>query len=100
MEHAVADRELGGRAGRFGDQLALDGERAGAAGAGEARHALDPVARAWWVIAPDVLVILAFLLIEAARAGRALLRALPARRPVARAEMRHVVEARGAIVAA
>src|SRR5215467_336048 len=63
MEHPIADRELGGRAGRLGDQLALDGERAGAAGAGEAAHALDGrlVARAcrWRVIAREGLVILA-----------------------------------------
>src|SRR5437870_4387998 len=105
MEHPVADRELGARAGRLGDELALDGERAGATGAGEAGHALDgrPFSRAWarCVIARDrVLVVLALLLLEATRAGGALLRALPARRAVARAEMRHVVEARGAVIAA
>src|SRR5262245_37580070 len=103
VEHAIADRKLGSRAGRLGDQLALDGERAGAAGAGGAGHAPDggPVSRARWVIAPArVLVILAFLLLAAARAGGALLRPLPAGRAVARAEMRHVVEARGAVIAA
>ncbi len=31
VEHAVADREVGDRAGRLGDQLALDGERGAAA---------------------------------------------------------------------
>src|SRR5262249_10993258 len=72
---------------------------------GETGHALDgrPVSRVWarCVIARDcVLVILAFFLLEAARPGGALLRALPAGRAVARAEMRHVVEARGAVVAA
>src|SRR5262249_7195979 len=39
MKHPVADGELGGRAGRLGDQLALDGERAGAAGGGGAAPA-------------------------------------------------------------
>src|SRR5215470_457131 len=53
VEHAIADRELGGRAGRLGDELALDGERAGAAGAGEAGRALDrgPFSRARRVMA-------------------------------------------------
>src|SRR5207249_11227408 len=40
MEHPVADRELGARAGRLGDELALDGERAGATGAREAASVL------------------------------------------------------------
>src|SRR5713101_6135198 len=31
VEYAVADREVGGGAGGFGDQLALDGERGAAA---------------------------------------------------------------------
>src|SRR5262245_19251302 len=66
MEHALAACDLGGRAGRFGDQLALDGERAGATGAGKAAHALDSgaVSRAGWVIARDVLVILTLVLLK------------------------------------
>src|SRR5262252_3301890 len=92
VKHAVAHGKLGAGAGRLGDQLALDGERAGAAGAGEAAHALDGRTRARGirVIACRVLVILALVLLEAARSGRALLRSLPAGRAVARAEMRHV----------
>src|SRR5215470_679607 len=103
VKHAVAHGKLGAGAGRLGDQLALDGERAGAAGAGEAAHALDGRARARGirvVARRHVLVILALVLLETARAGRALLRALPARRAVGRAEMRHVVEARATVIAA
>src|SRR5215470_15711447 len=101
VKHAVTDRELRARSGRLGNQLALDGERAGTSRAGEAAHALDGRARSRRLIPRRlVLVVLALVLLEAARSRGALLRALPAGRAVARAEMRHVVEARAAVVAA
>src|SRR5207237_2622444 len=91
VEDAVAGGEGGCRAGRFGDQLALDGERAAAAlrGGSEAlRSRAGLVGRR--VIAAVVLEAAAGAAHAAAR-----LRALPAGGAVARAEMRHLVEARG-----
>src|SRR5262249_56012280 len=94
VEYAVTDRKVGHRAGRFGDQLVLDRERSGAAGAGEAASFRS--ATLW----AGVVILRQILIQAAARAAGAALCALPARRGVARAEMGHVVEARGALIGA
>src|SRR5262245_63542989 len=89
VEYAVADGEVGDGARRFGDQLAFDGEwqaRACAAAAeGDALPALV------------IRRIRIGVLVEAAAepAAPARLRALPAGRAVARAEVGHLVETRG-----
>ena len=105
VEHAVADGEVGDRAGRFRDELALDGERAAAAlrrrfrrpARGRRRRLSHRGARRGHRCrrrSP------ACVFLEARRRAAALvarLRALPAGRAVARAEGGHLVEARGAV---
>src|SRR5262249_40600878 len=107
VEDAVADRELGDGAGGFGDELAFDG----------ARKARARLAARACVHAPSLaptrgrgpcrvvhrsiaIGITLAVVIETAMAEPApRLRALPAGRAVARAEMGHLVEARAAGIA-
>src|SRR6516162_8550005 len=97
VEHAIAHGKGGDGAGRFGDQLAFDGERKTAPRL-TARAAMNAPSRSGASGIGHHIVINGVrvgILVEAAPA----LRALPARRAVARAEMGHLVETRGAGVA-
>src|SRR5262249_31195469 len=101
VKDAVADRELGNGAGRLGNELAFDGERQAAARlAARARATAPPLPRCGAIHRFLPIWVNVGIVLQAAAANPAArLRALPARRAVARAEMRHLVEARGAGIA-
>src|SRR5262245_54383645 len=99
MKHAVSHGKIRDRPGRPGDQLALDGEgKAAARTPGIAPRPGLPGRRGprggAAEIVDQILIIriIARVLLEAAAVLALALRALPARRAVARAEMRHLVE--------
>src|SRR5581483_2132315 len=96
VKDALADGESGAGAGRFGDELAFDHQRAALLCATRA----DPAGFAGQDIRPAVVLPRSVprraRLVEAAHPPAAL-RALPAGRRVARAESGHLVEAAGAV---
>src|SRR5262249_47482215 len=93
VKHAVVQCKFGYRAGGFGDQLALDGH-------GRALVARKAAAEIAARTERRLVLVETALRLTASAAVAMLLRALPARRRIARAEGFDIVEARGGIAAA